>query len=166
MNAMQIRVAGVLLALAIVAGCATSSEIEERRRAAEADIEDILSLSVDEDGESRAQSCLRETDFRNYRVLSDRYMVFDGRGDTLWVNRLASRCPDLDLRPGSVVAVRSFSLARICENDTFIVSDWFDFASASRRGTALGTGIRCRLGPFVPVSEDQLAEIEAALERQ
>ncbi len=159
-----VRAAGVVLVLAALAGCAASPEADERRRAAEADIDDILSLSVDADGESLAQNCLRETSYRSYRVLGDRYLVFDGRRDEIWINKLASRCPDLDLRPGSIVAVRSFSSTRICENDTFVVSDWFDFPSAT--GTGLGSGIRCRLGPFVPVSADQLAEIKAALERR
>lgn len=170
MNATHLRAAGIILALAIVAGCAVSPETAERRAAIEADINEILSLSVDEDGDSLAQDCLREVDYRSFRALDDRYVLFEGRGDEMWVNKLKTRCLDLDLHAGSLIAVRSFSSLRICENDSFIVSDWFDYPWYRRWpwhwGSPVGPGVQCVLGEFVPVSEDQVAEIEAALERE
>jgi hypothetical protein len=167
---MHIRAAGAALALSLLAGCAVSPETAERRAAVEADITDILSLSVDEDGNSLAQDCLREVDYRNFRALDDRYILFEGRGDKRWVNKLRTRCLDLDLRPGSLIAVRSFSSQRICANDSFVVSDWFGYPWYRRApwqwGSPVAPGVQCVLGKFVPVSEDQLAEIEAALERK
>lgn len=170
MNAVHVRASAILLALSIASGCAVSPETAERREAIEADITEILSLSVDDDGKSLAQDCLREVDYRSFRALDDRYILFEGRGEKLWINKLRTRCLDLDMRPGTLIAVRSFSSRRICENDSFVVSDWFDAPWYRRApwqwGSALDPGVQCVLGEFVPVSEDQLAEIEAALERE
>lgn len=167
MKVLYLRVGGVFLLLSLIAGCATP-ESAERRRAAEADINEILSLSVDQSGKSLARNCLSELEYRDYRALDERYLVFEGRGDQLWVNKLRTRCPDLGY--GSVLAIESFSSLRICDGDSFVVSEWFDWPWYRRWpwhwGTAFGTGIQCTLGEFVPVSPDQLAEIEAALERR
>ncbi len=154
--------------LLFLAGCATSPEAANRRAAIESDIEDILSLPVAEQV-GVPKRCLADHQYRNFRPLGDRYMLFEGRRGKLWVNKLRTRCHDL--RYGNVLMVRSFSPRRICDADRFQMSDWFYWPWYSRWrpwhwGPDWGTGVYCALGTFYPVTDGQLAEIEAVLERR
>lgn len=143
----------MVLALTMVAGCAVSPEVEERRRAAEAEVEEILSLSVDGDGESLAQDCLRRGDSRYIGALGGHHIVFATRGGGLWVNTLRSLCMDLEIQPSAPIAIDVSPSGRICRSDLFYPH-------------LIKEPPPCLLGEFVPVSADQLAEIKAALERK
>ena len=77
---------------------------------------------------------------------------------------LRHRC--FDLRHGSVLRVRRFSYSRICDADHFAVDDWFEWPWYTRwpwHWGAWSTGMTCTLGKFYPVTEGQVAEIEALL---
>ena len=152
--------------LLLLAGCATSPEVASRRAAIDADIDEILSLSVAQQlgGPKR---CISHHQYRGFEPLGDRYMLFEGRRGKLWVNKLRTRCPDL--RYGHVFMVRSFTPRRLCDADRFQVSDWFYWPWYRRWrpwhwGPDWGTGIYCALGEFYPVTEGQVAEIESVLE--
>ena len=66
--------------------------------------------------------------------------------------------------------VRSFSSRRICDMDRFQVADWFYWPWYRRWywpgywGPDWGMGVHCSLGKFQPVTEAQVAEIEAVLD--
>ena len=155
----------VSVALLFIAGCATAPEDDARRQAIEADIQDILTLSLGEDG--KPLRCLSETHYRGFRALDEKHMLFTGRGDKQWVNVLRNRC--YDLRHGDVLRIRSFSASRICDTDRFAVDDWFEWPWYSRwpwHWGAWSSGMTCTLGKFYPVTEAQLAEIEAVLRRR
>ena len=146
-------------------GCATSPAEESRRQAIEADIEEILSAPLDPAEYGETKRCLADREYQNFRALDDRRILFEGRGDKLWLNTLRMRCPDL--RFGDALRVRSFSWARICEMDSFQVVDWFDWPWYRRWPwhwrSDWGMGAVCTLGKFQPITEAQLGEIEAVL---
>ena len=151
-------------ALLIIVGCASSPDDESRRQAIEADIQDILNLSLGEDGQPLR--CLSETQYGGFRALDERHMLFTGRGGKQWVNVLRTRC--LDLRHGDVLRIRSFSASRICDTDRFAVDEWFEWPWHSRWPWHWGdwsAGMTCTLGKFYPVTEGQVEEIEAVIRR-
>ncbi len=163
MNVIKIAivVAGAV-AFLLLPGCATSPEAEERRANAEADIDEIMSYELDPAEYGEARRCLSANDFDNFRPLGERHILFEGRRDKLWVNTLRSRCSEL--RHGrDVLVVRQYTGSRMCAMDRFNVQDWFDYR-ARNRPTSWGTGAACMLGEFQPVTEAQVAEIEAVLE--
>jgi len=154
----------VSVALLFIAGCATTPDDEGRRQAIEADIQDILNLSLGEDGQPLR--CLSETQYGGFRALDERHMLFTGRGGKQWVNVLRTRCNDL--RHGDVLRIRSFSGSRICDTDRFAVDEWFEWPWYSRWPWHWGdwsAGMTCTLGKFYPVTEARLAEIEAVIRR-
>ena len=147
-------------------GCATSPDVEARRQAIEADIAEVLSAPLDPAEFGETKRCLADREYRSFRVLDDRRILFEGRRGKQWINTLRSRCPDL--RHGDVLVVRSFTGSRMCDMDRFEVADWFYWPWYRRWpwqwGTRWGTGMFCSLGKFQPVTEAQVAEIEAILE--
>ena len=155
-------------ALLILAGCATSAESEMKRQAAEADIAKILSMPLDAVEFGATKRCLRDSQFRNFRVLDDQRILFEGRRNEQWINTLRTRCPDL--RWGDVLVMRRFSGSRMCDADRFEVADWFAWPWYRRWpwqwGPGWGTGRLCSLGKFQPVTDDQVAQIEAVLRRR
>ena len=163
-HAFGIVAAGLLL----VAGCAASPEAETRREAIQADIAAILAEPIDAAEYGETKRCLTERDYRYFRILDDRHILFEGRRGKLWINTLPMRCHDL--RYGHVLAIESFSPSRICDKDQFQVADWFYWPWYRRWpwhwGGGWGAGISCWLGEFQPVTESQLAEIEAILRRR
>ena len=165
MSAIKYAITMAFAALLLLAGCATSPEAESRRLAIEADIESILSQPLDAAEFGEPKRCLSDMDYRNFRALDDKRILFEGRRDKQWINTLRSRCPDL--RYGNVLVVTSFSGMRMCDMDRFQVADWFDWPWYHRWpwhwGGNWGMGMQCTLGKFQPVTADQVAEIEAVL---
>lgn len=120
MISMQRCILVVLSVLLLCGSCAVSPEAEERRRAMEEEIEAILSEPL----AGEPQRCLADHEYRNFRALDDRRLLFEGRRGELWLNTLPTRCPDL--RHSSVLVVRSiYTMRRICNMDSFQVTDWF-----------------------------------------
>ena len=154
------------LVFSLLSGCATSPEIVTQRELRDAHIEEVLGLTVSDAADGPVtERCLRETEYRNFRALDDRHILFEGRRDRLWINRLPHRCPDL--RYGEILIVRSFSSMRLCEYDQFSVADWFNWPWYRRWPwewrTPWHTGVHCVLGEFHAVSAEQVAEIRAII---
>jgi len=155
----------VVVILLLLVGCATSPEVEERRMAMEADIDEILSYELDPAEFGEPERCLSDRDYRSFRPLGDRHLLFYGRGEKFWINTLRGRCHDL--RHGDILVVKSFSARRLCDMDRFEVAEWFDWPMHRRwpwQWGGLGTGSACGLGEFKPVTQAQVEEIEARLE--
>jgi hypothetical protein len=144
----------------LYAGCATSPEDESRRQAMEADIAAILDQPLDPEVFGKTKRCLGENEYRNHRALDDRRMLFEGRGNKLWINTLKTTCPDLRWRGDDALVVRSLTARRICESDNFSVAEWFERPGHRRWGTSAS----CAFGEFQPVTKEQVAEIEEALD--
>ena len=149
----------------LVASCAVSPEAESRRLQNQASIAEILNQPLDPAEYGETKRCLSETEYRSFRALDDRHILFKGRGDRLWINTLRAPCPDL--RYGDVLVVRQFSPRRMCDADTFEVADWFDWPWYRRWpwhwGGSWGSGMRCHLGKFEPVTQQQVDDIEAVI---
>ena len=161
----QARIAVLLFSLCFLVSCAASPEVESRRLAREARISEILAQPDAAAELGPVKRCLSSNDYRRYSALDDRYLLFEGRRDKFWVSTLPRRCPDL--RFGDVLVVRSFSSLRICDRDTFVTTEWFDWPWYRRWpwrwGTAWGTGMSCTLGKFQPVTAEQVDEIKSVL---
>lgn len=165
MNTVKNALVLVGFAALLLAGCAVSPEVESRRQAIEADIDEILSLPLDPSEYGETKRCLTDMEYRSFRALDDRHILFEGRKNKLWINTLRGRCPDL--RFGDVLVVRQFSSSRMCDSDQFRVTDWFDWPWYRQwpwNWGSWGTGPVCSLGKFQPVTEAQIAEIEARLD--
>ncbi len=150
----------------LLAGCASAPDYAARRQAVEADIDEILSVQLDPAEFGDTKRCLSDNEYRSFRPLGDRHILFEGRRDRLWINTLRGRCQDL--RRGDVLVLRSFSGTRMCDMDSFQVADWFDWPWYRRWpwhwGGSWTTGMRCSLGKFQPVTEGQVEEIDALLD--
>jgi hypothetical protein len=161
------RYAGAILTVAMLCvSCAVSPETQARRQAADAEIEAILNEPLDAEQSGVTQRCLSSHEYRNFRALDDKHILFEGRRGNLWINTLRMRCPDL--RYGTVLRVRSFSsMGRICDMDSFVAGDWFAWPWYRRWpwhwGTSWNTGMTCSLGKFRPVTEAQVEAIEEAI---
>ena len=163
-----IRMIGLLAAatLLLTSACATAPETEARRQGVRADIDEILRLSANSEESEEPLRCLSNAQFRNFRALDENHLLFEGSADRLWVNTLRMPCPDL--KWGEILVVRPFLGSRICDSDRFSVQDWFDwpwYRRAPWRWGSWGTGMQCTLGTFQPVTSDQVAEIDAVLDR-
>jgi hypothetical protein len=137
----------MLSALLFLASCAVSPEAEERQRAMEEEIEAILSEPL----AGEPERCLADHEYRSFRAIDDRRILFEGRRGELWLNTLRTRCPDL--RHSSVLVVRSiYTMRRICNMDSFQVTDWFAWPWYQRWpwywGWGWGAGATCVLGEF------------------
>ncbi|MBT8085194.1 MAG: hypothetical protein HKN35_11300 [Woeseia sp.] len=157
----------LVLTVALCAGCAVSPEEQNRRQAIDADIEEILSLPLDGEEQGETTRCLSERDYQSFRPLGDKMIVFEGRRDKLWINKLRARCPQL--RDGDILITRPINARRMCDTDRFAVADWFDSPWYRRWPWQWGTGQAgevCVLGNFHPVTEAQVDEIEALLEQR
>lgn len=145
--------AGCLLT---IAGCATSPEEEHRRQEMEADIDEIVAYELDEAEYGGPSHCLSDHDYRSFRALGDRHLLFEGRNDKLWINVLRARCRGLD--EDSKFIMKVGVSGRVCKQDQFEVSDQLDSLAGS------GIGPVCFFGEFKPATEAQVAEIEDRLE--
>lgn len=151
--------------LLLLPACATSPDAEARRAAMEADIDEILSYEHDPAEYGETKNCLADHEYDNFRPLGDRHILFEGRRDKLWINTLRGRCTDL--RHGDVLVVKPTMGSRMCDMDRFKVAEWFDYPWYRRwpwSWGGWGSGAPCSLGKFQPVTEAQVAEIEARLE--
>ena len=152
----------VLAVLLLVPGCATTPAEEDQREAIEADILDILSLSLGEDSEP--VRCLSILQYSEIRPLDDKHLLFSGKGDRQWVNVLRHRCHDL--LHNSALRIRSHSTSHVCSSDRFQVSGVSEVPSASQTPQpwgAKGSRMTCTIGRFYPVTNAQLGGILAAI---
>ena len=159
------RVTAVVLSLLLI-GCASTPEEIQRREQAERDIEAILTQPSEATEYVEKKRCLREVEYRNFRALDDRHILFEGSRGRLWINKLPIRCPDL--RHATVLRVRSTpSFGRMCRHDTFQAVDWFDWPwyrrSPWRWTSPWHSGISCALGDFRAVTPAQVDALERAI---
>jgi hypothetical protein len=148
-----------IAALLSFAGCATPSPLaESRKQAVEADIDEILTYTVDPTEVGEPKRCLSKTAYRDYRALGDRHLLFEGRRNKQWINVLRSRCSNLNR--GGIFVMKPTSGGQMCNADLFRVVD--------RVGTIswrdLEMGPTCILGEFKPVTRAQVEEIEKRLD--
>ena len=146
-------------AVIFLGGCASSPDAEERRMHMEADIDEIVAYPLDESEVGTPKRCLTNSDYRRYRALGDRHVLFEGRGEKMWVNVLRGRC--IEMRRAEVFVIEPTSDGRICDMDRFGVMrrDLMHVNEA-----ALSSTRGCTFGEFKPILPVQVEEIEDRLD--
>ncbi len=147
------RILLAAISLLFLAGCAGSPVEEERRKQMEADVDDILTYENDPAEVGEVRDCLTDNEYRSYRALGKRHLLFYGRKNRQWVNVLRGRCAGL--RKDTLFIMKPLSSGRVCKLDQFEAAD---------RGAPLSVAATCTLGEFLPVTEAQVEEIENRLE--
>lgn len=156
MTTKRVATCALVAAFLALAGCAASPEDERKRMEMEADIDDILGQVLDPLEYGEPKSCLRDSEYRSYRALGKRHLLFEGRQGQMWVNVLRGRCPSLDNQ--SIFVTRPNAAGRLCDMDHFNVVDRGGLMSSASAAPT------CVLGEFRPVTAAQVQEVENRLE--
>ena len=148
----------VVAALLVLAGCATSPEEAEEKRAKEADIDEIVNYQLDASEVGDEKKCLTDNEYIRFRALGPRHLLFEGKKDKLWINVLRGPCAGL--RFNDMFVTKPSTPGRLCDMDHFEALDRSDPHVMSRVATA---GYKCLLGVFKPAVKAQVEEIEKRL---
>ena len=141
----------LLLTILAGTGCASSPEDETPVRS----IEEILTTTTAPEAYGAAERCLRVTDYEQVDVLNDQALIFWGRGDKVWLNRLRTRC--IGLRKNSTLRFDLHS-TQACDMDTVAAIDNFFLRWQKVSGD-------CALGKFEPISPQQAEVLLAELQK-
>lgn len=117
--------------------------------------EEIMRADPGENDYGTAERCLRSDRIVRTRVLGDRHIAFEMRGDERWLVQLPVPCPAL--RPGVKLAFERGG-PRLCEFD--------DVRVLIETGSTARLGPSCRLAEFESVTPDQIAALRQALRQQ
>ena len=116
---------------------------------------DTLAADGSDADTSVAQPCLNHSMIKRTKVLNDRNILFVTRDDVSYNNQLPRQCPSLGR--GTLVNYQ-IENRRLCNGSAFTIL-W-------QVGTSYVPTFICRLGMFLPVSEDEVAVLMAATEEQ
>ena len=89
---------------------------------------------------TRSVSCLRSSAYTKVEVINPELLLFHGRGERMWLNRMRQACVGLHLDDALAFEMRN---SRLCELDTVRGIDNFG-------GYWSATGAGCSLGSFDP----------------
>ncbi len=113
-------------------------------------------VAADEDADtSVAQNCIRHNQLRRTKVLGERNIVFVTRDGSIYNNELPRQCPSMRRNALLNYAVDG---GNMCAGDSFQVL-W-------QVGTNYMPAFVCQLGMFAPISEDEMADLEALTEER
>lgn len=160
----NLRTTVSLTAVLILAGCASSAEreAETRREKQQAEtVAEILATPLDQEEYGAPRRCISSRAYNSFQPLGDRYLLFEGLGDKLWLNEVRGHCPQLEHAHNLAFRQRGMQL---CELDQFKIVDWFAWSRYQRWPWDWMEGIPCTLGRFQPVSEEQVESLRAALD--
>lgn len=145
---------GIAALIGIVgcAGAGPTPEQQAREAAKQETIADILSQPLPAEAYSQNERCLSTYLYDQVDILDDQHVVFRGRGDKLWLNKLRNRCIGLNRHDMLQFKLRD---SRVCDMDTFEAVD------SAFWGMRSGT---CTLGEFQPITPEQVEAIEAAVQ--
>lgn len=126
-------------------------------------VEPARSLSVDEilasaprpGGVEGAVACLPRNAYTEVEVINPELLLFHGRGEKMWLNRMRQACLGLRLDRTLAFEMRD---SRLCDLDTVRGIDNFG-------GFWSATGARCSLGKFDPVSPEQAELLKTELSK-
>lgn len=113
----------------------------------------LVSVSADSWADSEPTNCVYARDVKQFEILDNEHLLFIGRLDHRWLNRLKTRCAGL--RKNMVLNVSRFG-SQICANDRI---------TATSRGAVSGEGpvANCLLGQFESISLEQVTQLKASL---
>ncbi len=109
----------------------------------------LLAETLPESDYRELTRCLSTHLYSNIEVLSDRYLIFKGRRDRVWINRLRQRCVGLN---GRHILQFQLSGRKVCDMDRVNAID-------RSFGGVLAS---CSLGQFEKIDELQAAALKEA----
>lgn len=142
----------IAVAILLTAGCAAQGEPPEEEQEP-LSVEDILASAPRPEDYSDSVTCLHRDAYVDVDVLNRELLLFQGRGDKVWLNRLRRPCIGLRDRDALAFEMRN---SRLCDLDTFNSIDTF-------RGALEPASARCSLGKFETVSPEQAAALKEGL---
>jgi hypothetical protein len=122
----------ILAAAALAAGCTPAEPVEMT-----ADEEARLATELAGLEPGSTVSCVSTRDLRGNRSVGEGVILFEGSGDTVYVNRPAGGCPELGF--GRALQTKS-TTSQLCRGD---------IATVFEPGTGMSYG-GCGLGDFTP----------------
>ena len=147
----------VFLTIAVLsaAGCATQAE----PRADDQEpltVKDILASVPNPEDYSESVTCLHRDSYVQIEVINRELLLFHGRRDRVWLNRLRRPCLGLNRDDTLGFDMRN---SRLCDLDTF--SSFDTFGRGPERSSAL-----CSLGKFEIISPEQANALIEGLSRR
>ena len=142
---------------ALLAGCASDpAKTAEKQQEVAEEIEAILTQPLADEEYGESERCISTFQYDSVQVLDNQHVVFKGRGKKLWLNTLRGRCIGLRKRDVLKFELRG---SQLCNLDDFAAIDTTMFFGSE-------TSAKCVLGDFSPITEEQIALIEAAVEKK
>lgn len=132
----QIAFVSALAALGL-AGCMADEPVYGPGAAADPEAQARLAERLEGYVARPAQACVQQRDLEGNTPIDEDTILFRGRGDTLYVNELRSRCAGME--PWHAIRARTVG-TNLCEGEIIRV---FDPATSVSRGS-------CALGQFIP----------------
>ena len=115
-------------------------------------VDEILASAPRPERDSGPVNCLQRDAYTDIEVINPELLLFHGRSDRLWLNRLGQSCTGLRLDHTLALDMRH---GRLCHLDTVSGVDML--------GGHYLPGARCSLGKFDPVSPEQADRLKAEL---
>ncbi|MCZ6619773.1 MAG: DUF6491 family protein [Gammaproteobacteria bacterium] len=133
------------------AGAAGAAEPAATDKVSKAErLEAILNETLPESEYRDTTRCLPTSHYRKIEILSDRYLIFRGRGERVWINRLRNRCHGL--RKNQILVFKRFGM-NLCGTDQVTGRD---------RGFGIGGSATCMLGEFEEINERRADALKEA----
>jgi hypothetical protein len=95
------------------------------------------------------QDCVIVSSIDETEAIDDQNIIFRMRGNKVYRNHLPRKCPGLERENRFMYETRG---GRLCSIDTITVLEQF--------GVGLQRGFTCRLGEFVPLSPDEVEDLD------
>lgn len=95
------------------------------------------------------QDCVIVSSIDETEAVDDQNIIFRMRGNKVYRNHLPRKCPGLERENRFMYETRG---GRLCSIDTITVLEQF--------GVSLQRGFTCRLGEFVPLSPDEVEDLD------
>lgn len=95
------------------------------------------------------QDCVVVSSIDETEAVDDQNIIFRMRGNKVYRNHLPRKCPGLERENRFMYETRG---GRLCSIDTITVLEQF--------GVSLQRGFTCRLGEFVPLSPDEVEDLD------
>ena len=145
MNASKLGPAAAIAVAGLLLGACAAQPQPIAERTPSLTVDEILASATQPDGDNQAVSCLPSSAYTKVEVINPALLLFHGRGERMWLNRMRQACVGLHFDDALAFEMRN---SRLCELDTVRGIDNFG-------GYWSATGAGCSLGSFDPVSPEQ-----------
>ena len=151
------RVASIAV-LALASSVALAEETPADDTATEAtealDVEAILTNPLGEEDYRKTRNCIWSRQIDEVEILDENLVVFRGRmRGQIWLNKLVTACPGLRRDMVPVTNARNGSVCRMSQ-----------MGARPRSSLPVELPIRCWLGEFETIDEEQLEALKRAIE--